>query len=53
MLKNILNLEGVTAMNKTAQKTIQGGNDQQAGGDVLDMLLCIRLGGNCTARHMN
>ncbi len=39
MLKNILNIEGVQEMNKTEQKTLQGGFQGNAG--------CIQRGNKC------
>lgn len=46
MLDNILNLEGVTAIDKTAQNTIQGG-------DLAAYFLCLRLGGSNCGAHVH
>ncbi len=54
MFNNILNLEGVTTMNKTAQQSIQGGeDDHQTAGDVQAYLDCLRNGGNWCHPNMH
>jgi len=48
MLKNILNSEKVTVIDKKSQQAIQGGNM-----DWTAYLWCIRIGGNNCNAHIN